>query len=145
MEKDILIKVDMAAVEERVQTFNSLHAEGRLPCKVASKFAGFKADQWRNWTVIFSEVALKGILPLPYFNCWQTYVKAIKLLCSHVISRANIAADALLQAYFKEFEQLFGSEACTINMHKHLHLMKCMFDFGPIYSFWCFPFERFNG
>ena len=146
MEKDILTKVDMTAVEERVQAFNSPYAVGRLPRKVASKFAGFKADQWRNWTVIFSEVALKGILPLPYFNCWQKYVKAIKLLCSHAISRANIiAADALLQAYCKEFEQLFGSEACTINMHKHLHLMKCMFDFGPIYSFWCFPFERFNG
>lgn len=146
MEKGILTKVEMAAVEERVQAFNSPHAVGRLPRKVASKFAGFKADQWRNWTVIFSEVAYKGILPVPYFNCWQKFVKAIKLLCSHAISRADIIfADALLQEYCEDFEQLFGCEACTINMHKHLHLKKCMFDFGPIYSFWCFPFERFNG
>lgn len=146
MENGILTKADLATVEERVQALNSPHEVGRLPRKVASKFSGFKADQWRNWTLIFSEVALKGILPLPFYNCWQKFVKAIKLLCSHAISRANINdADAMLQEYCEEFELLFGSEACTINMHKHLHLMECMFDYGPIYSFWCFPFERFNG
>lgn len=30
-------------------------------------------------------------------------------------------------------------------MHLHLHLKQCLFDYGPVHSFWCFPFERFNG
>ena len=30
-------------------------------------------------------------------------------------------------------------------MHLHLHLAKCLHDYGPVHSFWCFPFERFNG
>ena len=30
-------------------------------------------------------------------------------------------------------------------MHLHLHLKECMLDYGPVYSFWCFSFERFNG
>jgi len=26
-----------------------------------------------------------------------------------------------------------------------LHLSQCCIDFGPLYSFWCFSFERMNG
>ena len=27
----------------------------------------------------------------------------------------------------------------------HLHLKNCLHDYGPVYSFWCFAFERYNG
>ena len=30
-------------------------------------------------------------------------------------------------------------------MHMQCHLAECVCDFGPIASFWCFSFERFNG
>jgi len=30
-------------------------------------------------------------------------------------------------------------------MHLHCHLKECIEDYGPIYSFWCFAFERYNG
>ena len=30
-------------------------------------------------------------------------------------------------------------------MHLHGHLQECVKDFGPVYSFWCFAFERMNG
>ena len=43
------------------------------------------------------------------------------------------------------FVQLYGSESCTINMHLHGHLCQCIKDYGPVYSFWCFSFERLNG
>ena len=32
-----------------------------------------------------------------------------------------------------------------MNMHLHGHLATCVRDFGPVYSFWCFAFERING
>ena len=32
-----------------------------------------------------------------------------------------------------------------MNMHLHGHLTACIRDFGPVYSFWCFSFERLNG
>ena len=25
------------------------------------------------------------------------------------------------------------------------HLKNCLLDFGPFLSFWCFPYERYNG
>lgn len=30
-------------------------------------------------------------------------------------------------------------------MHLHLHLKDCLLDYGPVHSFWCYGFERFNG
>ena len=33
----------------------------------------------------------------------------------------------------------------TPNMHMHCYLADCVRDFGPIYGFWLFSFERYNG
>ena len=30
-------------------------------------------------------------------------------------------------------------------MHVACHLKECILDYGPLSSFWCFPFERYNG
>ena len=54
-------------------------------------------------------------------------------------------ADRLFEEFCEELCRLFGKEFCTLNMHEHLDLMECMLDYGPIYGFWCFSFERFNG
>ena len=27
----------------------------------------------------------------------------------------------------------------------HCHLRNCLLDYGPVYSFWCFSYERYNG
>ena len=47
--------------------------------------------------------------------------------------------------FCKKFVDLYGPEHCTINMHLHGHLLECIKDYGPVYSFWCFAFERMNG
>ena len=119
---------------------------GRMPLKTSSSFSGFTADQWRNWTTIFSSVYLKGVLPQAHLNCWLLFVKACILLCSRIISkRSVISADLFLLQFCKKFRQLYGSDECTPNMHMHLHLKESILDYGPVYSFWCFAFERFNG
>ena len=43
------------------------------------------------------------------------------------------------------FETLFGTEHCTIHIHLHLHLKDVILDYGSVYTFWCFSFERYNG
>ena len=54
-------------------------------------------------------------------------------------------ADALLTQFCYRMEQLFGWEVATPNMHMSCHLKECILDYGPLYSFWLFAFERFNG
>ena len=43
------------------------------------------------------------------------------------------------------FENLYGNERVTHNMHLHSHLVSCVRQYGPLYSFWLFSFERYNG
>ena len=51
----------------------------------------------------------------------------------------------MLMDFCKTFEQLYGKQYYTINMHLHAHLMDCIVDYGPVYAFWLFSYERLNG
>lgn len=47
--------------------------------------------------------------------------------------------------FCKHVEQLYGANVITPNMHMHLHLKENLLDYGPVYAFWLFSFERYNG
>ena len=67
-------------------------------------------------------------------------------LCSTQISVDDLQkVDMVLMHFCRRFGQLYGKEAITPNMHLHAHLRECIQDYGPIYSFWLFSFERYNG
>ena len=42
-------------------------------------------------------------------------------------------------------EKTYGPEFITSNIHFALHIPDYFYDYGPIYSFWLFPYERLNG
>ena len=68
------------------------------------------------------------------------------ILCQPLISEHDAkAAHALLLRFCCAFETSYGAYAVTPNMHLHTHLLECILDYGPIYSFWLFSFERYNG
>ena len=54
-------------------------------------------------------------------------------------------ADQLLHAFCTTFETLYGEQYVTPNMHMHGHLISSLLDYGPVYSFWLFSYERYNG
>ena len=73
------------------------------------------------------------------------HVLACQILCSRAITRDQVfLADALLH-FCKRTERLYGKDKSTPNMHMKCHLLECVIDFGPLASFWLFPFERYNG
>ena len=53
--------------------------------------------------------------------------------------------DALLIQFCRRVEHLYGKAAITPNMHMHCHLHENLSDYGPVYAFWLFSFERYNG
>lgn len=115
---------------------------GRLPHKISSNHGRYKASQWKNWTLIYSVYALHGLL----LNCWHTFVMACRLLAVPTLYHPDLTkAYMLLLKFCRQFEALCGKDYVRINMHFHCHLKECVEDYGPVYSFWCFAFERFNG
>ena len=146
VKKNLLSKKDLKVLEERINSFDVGTGIGRLPQRIASNYGGYTASQWKNWTLIYSMFCLKGLLPESHLRCWQTFVLACQYLCTPVLSKTDILkADLLFVKFGERFECLYGKQAVTPNMHLHCHLKECVIDCGPVHSFWCFSFERFNG
>ena len=96
--------------------------------------------------IVFSPYVLKDHLPANHYNMWCLFSFACSLLCRPFIREAELLqADQLLLDFCKAFERVFGKECVTPNMHLHAHLKECIYDMGPVFSFWCFSFERYNG
>ena len=144
-EKSLLCTNDFEKIQEQVN-FVTPPDVGRIPHKISSGFSAFTADQLKNWALIYSLVVLKPILPEVHYHCWYIFVQACQLLCSRAISQANaLQLHDLLVRFCKKLEELYGSNACTPNIHLHCHLKECMLDFGPANAFWLFACERLNG
>ena len=146
IKKGILTPKCFDIIEKKMYSLHAPHSVGRLPVKISSGFAGFTADQWKNWTICYSSVVLHNILPNEHLQYWLLFVKACNLLCVRCLKKDNVdVAHKYLQLFCSKFEEINGSDTCTPNMHLHLHLRECLKDYGPPYAFWCFAFERYNG
>ena len=144
--RSILSCKNFESIQEKVNTFTSPGDIGRIPYKISSGFSGFTADQWKNWVIFYSLYALKDILPWQHYNCWHLFVKICFLLCRRRITVEQIQkADSFIIQFCEMYKHLYGSDSCNINIHLHGHIVECVYDFGPVYSFWCFAYERMNG
>lgn len=137
---------DFSYIQEAVDRFVVPAGVGRIPKKIEDGFKNFKADQWKNWILIYSLVCYKNILSSNAYTLWVSFVQACEILCSYAVTSESIQrADQLLYQYCCGFEREFGKEECYPNLHLHCHLQDCLRDYGPATSFWLFAFEWMNG
>ena len=143
--RKILTSTELSKVEEKLSCAVAPAGLGRLPISI--DFGHFlTADQWKNWTLYFSLLCLGNILSRPHLECWRKFVLACRRLCRYSVTNDDIKiADELLLRFCRQAVELYGDEAITPNMHMHCHLASCIKEFGPLHSFWLFPFERYNG
>ena len=137
---------DFFNIQETVDSIMVLSVIGRIPHKILTGFSGFTADQFKNWIAIFSIPSLFGILTGEHLECWRDFVLVCRILCKHSLTTADIGlADAFSIRFCKRVQNLYGESAITPNMHLHAHMKECLLDYGPVYEFWLFSFECFNG
>ncbi len=142
---DLISDQQFSLIQSGVNLMKCPPDTGRIPYKIISKFAGLKADQWKSWTLYFSLFCLKDILPKNHFKCWKTFVSATKILCSkQVVEEKLLEAEKLVEEFCTKFEELYGKNNLTPNMHLAAHLTDCIRNHGPVYGFWLFAFERMN-
>lgn len=142
----VLCEDQFALLQQKVDSIKSPPDIGRIPYKIASKFSGLKADQWKNWTLYYSLFALKGVLPHRDYNCWLLFVKVCNSVCRRQIAVSELnGIDKLIQEFCEQFNTLYGKNSLTPNMHLAGHISDCIRDHGPVYAFWLYAFERMNG
>lgn len=52
----------MNTIQARVDSMIVPSDIGRIPRKIAPSFAGFTAEQWKNWVILYFMLALRGML-----------------------------------------------------------------------------------
>ena len=78
----------------------------------------------------------------------MTIEKYCLILYERVISIFKLGLNEAYQCLLsmvKLVEKQYGQKKITPNMHLCLHICECALDYGPLYSFWCYSFERMNG
>ena len=133
-------------IQSRVDSLIVPPGIGRIPFKIKSGFSSFTADQWKNWTIYYSLIAMHDLIEKSDLECWRHFVLACRFLCCKSLSKEQLKlADMLLMQFCKRTERMYGKEVITPNMHMHGHLKECVEDYGPLHSFWLYAFERYNG
>src|SRR3989337_2622664 len=72
------------------------------------------------------------------------FIMRIMRIMWYIMRRHISTHDRLLQVALL-IEENYGQEFITPNIHLSLHITDCCEDYGPLYSFWCYSFERMNG
>jgi hypothetical protein len=122
---------------------------GRIPSKIAigeNGFSNLTADQWKTFIMVYSTTILWDMLDNNDRKILGYFVRACNLLVTRIITEDDLKeAQERLEDMAHLIESTYGPEFITSNIHLALHIADCCRDYGPVYSFWLFPFERLNG
>ena len=108
---NLLSKTDLESIQEKVDRCVATNQIGQIPKKISSNFARLTANEWKNWTMLFSLIALRDTLSQEHLMCWQLFVNA----CS-IISSAILSDDEITKAQDLMHEFFISAEAVAQNL-----------------------------
>jgi Transposase family tnp2/Domain of unknown function (DUF4218) len=143
-----LTKEQLRVAQNRMEHIELPTDIGRIPPKIAigNGFSNLTADQWKTFIMIYSTSILWDMLDDNDRKILGHFVRACNILVARFITEDDLKeAQERLQDMAYLIEYVYGPEFMTSNIHLALHIPDCCRDYGPVYSFWLFPFERLNG
>ena len=131
---EILDEKKLLSIQEVVDGFTTPIDIGRVPLKIASKFSGFTAEQWKSWVLYFSLPVLKPLLPAEHYDCWHKFVQACYIFYRRNISEEEVnSSDEAIMKFCECFLSVYGKNLLTPSIHLHGHLASFIKDFGPLF------------
>ncbi len=132
-----------------------------VPHNFGSLGAGsLKADEWRTMITVY--------LPLALVSLWgdgtvhkssviavqlrealdhtMALVSAVHIACARSMTRERaFAYRSYIAAWLSTLKSIHPSATYRTNGHMATHIHQFLLSFGPVRSWWCFPFERLIG
>ena len=143
---DLLNDDKMAIIDQRLAEFKQGLTDEWVVENMKSNMGTLTAAEWRHWTLVSSAYCLHGLIPAPYLEVWEHFVKGCRLLSPACIHEEVLdKVDVHFARFGNGISQLFGSAAATPNMHMQMHLTSVVKEYGPLYASWLFAFEWYNG
>jgi hypothetical protein len=129
-----------------------------VPYNYGDAAAGtLKADEWRTLSTVYFPIALVSlwgatsahqspdiaITLRSALDHTMSLISAVVLACTRVTSKAQAAAYYhYMSTYVGDLQQVHPDASHVPNHHMAMHIWFFLTLFGPVYSWWCFPFER---
>ena len=136
---------DLDEINHRLETMSSATDNYWIPKNIASNWGTFTAYEYKAWVLTYSLYCLEGIFDDKYLKVWAKLVNACQYLVKPCVTKHEVdRAHTLFKEFGTDLEKLYGKDFITPNNHLHMHLKDCVLEFGPVYSYWLFAFERFN-
>lgn len=148
IDNDKITKAHLELMEKRAKQIKVPADVGRIPYKIATGegFSGYTADQWKTFIMIYATPIMWDLLDEADQQILTHFVMACFLLTARIIEDSALdEAHSRLLTVARLVEDNYGPEMITPNFHLSLHLTECCRDYGPLYAFWCYSFERMNG
>jgi hypothetical protein len=132
-----------------------------VPSNFGEASAGtLKADEWRTMMTIYLPIALISLWGAgsshpssetaarfrKILDHTMSLVMATRLICMRTTSRSRAHAyHNYVLAWVKDLTDLHPHATHRVNHHMALHIHEFLLLFGPVRSWWTFPFERLIG
>lgn len=117
-----------------------------------------KADQWRVLGSTYIPISLVRLWSnvkegdKRSVECHKIMVATMSLLSAVIVASSRVTSENNADIYFKHMQsylndirKLFPTYQLHPNHHMALHLHEYLLLYGPVHSWWTFPFERLIG
>ncbi|KAK3919975.1 Chaperone protein DnaJ [Frankliniella fusca] len=142
--KPFNISKEINQVNARLNSFHPTSEISRAP-RSLEHYPDFKAHEWAVWILIYSIVALKGILPKKYFEHWALLVSALSRLTQNSVRVSEVLLSRReIQEFVTGTHTLYGMNCVTFNVHLLSHLPESVLNFGNLWTHSAFLYESYN-
>lgn len=138
-------KKNQRAFDQRLCAIRPLSDIGIRPLSIFNR-SNFKAKTYRLLLLFYIRCCLPGLIDQKYVLHFELLSSAIFVLLREKVTIEDMRkAEEKLIEFVKAFEQLYGKENVTMNLHLLLHIVETVRYSGPLWSQSAFSFESSNG
>lgn len=135
---------DIEEISRRILKLATPSAVTRNPRPLKDR-EKFKASEWRALLVLYGPVVMKDIVPDKYLNHFCLLSCAMHILLQKSITLQQLKfCDDLIVLYCLKYQEYFGVENMTYNIHLLLHVVAAVLNHGPVFTHTCYPYEGKN-
>lgn len=144
-EKHYIPKKKQRFLNQRILSIKPISEIGRKPRSIFDR-ADFKANELRSLLLYYMRFSLVGCLDNRFLSHFQLLSSSIYTLLQENISCDEISeAETKLNKYADGFEEHYGKDNVTMNVHLLRHLANSVRHLGALWTQSTFGFETNNG
>ena len=134
--------------DELIFVGNSISREFSRKPRSLIEVSYWKATEFRQFLLYTGPIVLRRVLRKKVYENFLTLHVAVTILVSPTLinTEDNIKyAENLLKYFVQHFDDVYGEQYISHNVHNLLHLCNDVRKFGVLHNFSAFPYENFLG